>query len=226
MAEAAAVELYPAMPPELLGLVRAEARLVLRRLPPEAVSLEDLIGFGHLGLVEARRRFDVHRGVSFHAFARFRIRGAIFDGLRRLGLLTRRTYEDLRRQALTWRLLGEPRPDPPGEPDLAHDARTVYGAITQLATAFLAEAATPADAAPNPEEHLSYLQDLRRMRSALDDLDEEERELLKAVYDLDDTGDTGAALARRQGVNRSSVTRRHQAILDKLRQLMERQDSS
>ncbi len=50
---------------------------------PTYVELDDLIGWGYLGLIEAADRFDGSRGVPFRSFAHYRIKGAIYDGLRR-----------------------------------------------------------------------------------------------------------------------------------------------
>lgn len=50
---------------------------------PTYVELDDLIGWGYLGLIEAADRFDESRGVPFRSFAHYRIKGAIYDGLRR-----------------------------------------------------------------------------------------------------------------------------------------------
>lgn len=67
---------------------RALAIRVMRGLP-FSVDLEELISFGTLGLVEAAERFDPRRGVSFSTFAHYRIKGAIYDGLREMGYYTR-----------------------------------------------------------------------------------------------------------------------------------------
>lgn len=66
---------------ELLRLVRRMAAKIRRKLPPN-IELDDLVGAGHLGLVDALRRFDSKRHVKFRTYARHRIRGAILDGLR------------------------------------------------------------------------------------------------------------------------------------------------
>jgi RNA polymerase sigma factor for flagellar operon FliA len=55
--------------------------------------MEDLVGYGAKGLVEAAARFDGARGIPFVAFARHRIRGAILDGIRTEHWLGRRAYE-------------------------------------------------------------------------------------------------------------------------------------
>ena len=61
----------------------------IKKSLPHHVELEELIGFGALGLVEAAERFDVRRGVSFTTFSYYRIRGAIYDGLRQMGFAAR-----------------------------------------------------------------------------------------------------------------------------------------
>ncbi len=47
------------------------------------VEVEDLEGYGAEGLLEAIDRYDLARGVQFATFAAHRIRGAIYDGIRR-----------------------------------------------------------------------------------------------------------------------------------------------
>jgi RNA polymerase sigma factor for flagellar operon FliA len=48
------------------------------------VDLDELVGLGAQGLVDAERRFDAGRGVPFSAYARARVQGAMLDGLRAL----------------------------------------------------------------------------------------------------------------------------------------------
>jgi len=69
-------------------LVRLQARQMAGRVPP-SVKAEDLEGYGMVGLLEAIDRFDPDRGIPFEAFARLRIRGAMYDYLRTLDLLPR-----------------------------------------------------------------------------------------------------------------------------------------
>src|SRR3970282_2428224 len=65
----------------LLPLVRTIARMMSHGLPA-VVELDDLVHDGVVGLLECARRFDPSRGVNFRTYARYRIRGAILDGLR------------------------------------------------------------------------------------------------------------------------------------------------
>lgn len=60
-------------------------RYVVSRLPislPVSISVEDLISYGTMGLMEAVERFDLERGLKFETYAVTRIRGAIIDQLR------------------------------------------------------------------------------------------------------------------------------------------------
>src|ERR1700732_1691603 len=63
----------------------AIAAEVLRKYP--AIARDDIIGAAELGLVEAAQNFDPSRGVLFKTFAYYRIRGAIYDALRKMGCL-------------------------------------------------------------------------------------------------------------------------------------------
>ncbi len=71
-----------------LWLVRGIAKKVKEGLPVQ-VELNDLIEDGVLGLIAAAQRYDPKRGIPFPPYARFRIRGAILDGLRRTDHLSR-----------------------------------------------------------------------------------------------------------------------------------------
>jgi RNA polymerase sigma factor (sigma-70 family) len=53
------------------------------------VTLEDLISEGYIGLVQAAKKYDAHRGVRFSTFATTRIRGAMMDLMRRERPLSR-----------------------------------------------------------------------------------------------------------------------------------------
>jgi len=91
-------EQQPFQPPPLIdrdalieqhrSYARALAVRVMKSLPVP-VDLNDLVGYGEVGLVEAAERFDPRRGVSFPTFAHYRIKGAIHDGLREMGYYSR-----------------------------------------------------------------------------------------------------------------------------------------
>ena len=68
---------------EHLPIVRYVARSIHERLP-QHVELDELVGAGTLGLLDAARKFDAGKNVQFRSYAQFRVRGAILDSLRSL----------------------------------------------------------------------------------------------------------------------------------------------
>jgi len=62
-------------------LVRRAARRIGTRLPAH-VDLADLVQVGMFGLLEALERYEPGMGVTFEAYAAFRIRGTMLDELR------------------------------------------------------------------------------------------------------------------------------------------------
>src|SRR5215204_2093142 len=76
-----------------LDLVQIIARQLSRSI--RGVDYDDLLSAGREGLLDAARRFEPARGIPFRAYANFRVRGAIIDGVRQMSALSRRAYERL-----------------------------------------------------------------------------------------------------------------------------------
>lgn len=81
-------------PPEIDSLVedhrsyaQALAAQILRGLPGRVDRLE-INAAAELGLVEAASSYDARRGVQFKTFAYYRIRGAVYDCLRKMNWVT------------------------------------------------------------------------------------------------------------------------------------------
>jgi RNA polymerase sigma factor for flagellar operon FliA len=89
LAEAAMVEEY-------LPLVKTVVGRLAMSLPPH-VDPEDLYSSGLVGLLNAVRNFDPLAGSSFESYAKVRIRGAIFDELRRMDWIPRSVHEKARK---------------------------------------------------------------------------------------------------------------------------------
>lgn len=78
-----------------LALVKHAAARIASRLPSH-VRMDDLFSAGLLGFLRAIEDYDPERGVEFAAYASPRIRGAIFDELRRLDWVPRGVRRKLR----------------------------------------------------------------------------------------------------------------------------------
>lgn len=85
-------------PQEIQALYESTEDLVgkvLSHLLSSGINAEadELMAFGREGLLEAAQRFDRSVGEDFRRFAYFRVKGAMLDGLRKMGSWSRRGYE-------------------------------------------------------------------------------------------------------------------------------------
>lgn len=79
-----------------LPLVKTVVGRIAMTLPAH-VDIEDLYSSGLVGLLNAVRNFDPKNGNTFETYARFRIRGAVFDELRRLDWVPRSVHSKARK---------------------------------------------------------------------------------------------------------------------------------
>src|ERR1035441_844394 len=77
---------------EYLPLVKTVVGRLAMTLPSH-VNADDLYSASLIGLLNAMRRFNPANGNSFETYARMRIRGAVFDELRRLDWVPRSVHE-------------------------------------------------------------------------------------------------------------------------------------
>jgi RNA polymerase sigma factor for flagellar operon FliA len=108
--------------------------LVMRELPqvyyvaariherlPKHVEIEDLVQAGVLGLLDACRNYDSSKDAQFSTFAKFRIRGAILDSLRKLDWGSRTLRRKGREIATTVSKLESKLGRQPLEEEIAND---------------------------------------------------------------------------------------------------------
>jgi RNA polymerase sigma factor for flagellar operon FliA len=214
-----------------LGLVKAIAAQVKKQVASR-LELDDLIAYGSQGLLEAAERFDPRQGVAFSSFAYHRIRGAVYDGLRRMGSLPRREWAKIRMREKANDYLanlaareqgaaasGSPLPAPSVEDDL----RAMYEALAGVATTYVVslEHATDEEMiehVPTSEEQAVVRQLGGRVRQALGTLPEKERHFIEKHYFEDKTlTDAGAEL----GLSKSWASRLHARAIELLRKALD-----
>jgi RNA polymerase sigma factor FliA len=205
-----------------LGLVRAQASDIMKSTGlPASIEFDDLVSFGTQGLIEAAQRFQPERGAVFPTFAYYRVRGAIFDGLRSFGWLNRRDYARLREreraEAYLQSCSERAASTPPAslEDTVAALADALDGVATVFVTSLEAEqAAEQADLRPGADEAIAAGQLGQAVRDALRDLPDQERAIVEAFYFKDrNLQDAGRDL----GISKSWASRVHAAAIDKLR---------
>ena len=180
-----------------LDLVDLVARQLSRELG-RAVELDDLRSLGQQGLLEAARRFDEGRGVSFRRFANYRVRGSMLDGIRKSAPLPRRAHARIR--ALEAALLvseAAAEDAAPGAlpltPDPQASEKKLSEHLADMATAMaMGLLATPAlgnegelaalDMAESPEDAVAHAELRELVLRALEDLPEDERTLVRRHY--------------------------------------------
>ncbi len=113
---------------------------------PAFVSRDDIRSAALMGLMDASNRFDPRRGVLFKTFAERRIRGAVFDEVRRMDWFSRTLREKQSRLAKVTDSLGKQLGRAPEDPELAEeldmsldDFRELQLQVSQLGTISLNE---------------------------------------------------------------------------------------
>jgi RNA polymerase sigma factor FliA len=202
-------------------LIRSIASQIRNRLNI-TIEFDDLVSYGRLGLLEASQRFDYKLGVSFKTFAYYRIKGAIYDGLRTMEVITRRKdprikFEEAANQVLSTEALrqsAEPR-----RPSLRDDIEELQGLIGSLVPIyFLANDAMDQLSAQqkdsSAEDQAALNQEKSLLRGALNHLSEKERSLIQYYYYQDFTLEQAAT---KLGLSKSWASRLHSRALSKLK---------
>src|SRR5580765_3766067 len=81
---------------QYMPLVKSVVTRLAMTLPPH-VDAEDLYSAGLGGLLSAIRQYDPTAGTAFETYARLRIRGAVFDELRRMDWVPRSVHTKARK---------------------------------------------------------------------------------------------------------------------------------
>jgi RNA polymerase sigma factor for flagellar operon FliA len=217
-----------------LPLVRFVAERLARTLP-RSVELDDLVGAGTFGLMDAIKGFDPARAVRFKTYAVARVRGAILDALRNddwVPRLVRLRAAQLERALarLSARFGREPTQieiacelgiEPGDVPDvLAHARPRMQHQLPELAR----EGSSDSEHEPGLEDPRSRtpLEELAR-RDALhalrNTLSHKERFLLEQYYEV---GQTMREIGEMLGLTESRVCQIHTNILGRLRAHIER----
>lgn len=199
------------------GLVRRVARTMVRSVPRH-VTVDDLVSFGQFGLLDAANRYDASRGVQFNTFAYYRIRGAIFDQVRKEHGQDPVYRAKMGARAAVDDLLEERAAEGASSADALDAARALAGLLEETATALLLEetaAAMMPPEAPSPEAAAMHQDTAREIREALVGMPEKERGLVEKVY-LE--GLTIEQAGIQLGMTKGWASRLHARALGRLRE--------
>ena len=202
---------------------------------PSHVELNDLVGTGVLGLLDAIEKFDPNRGVKFKTYAELRIKGAILDSLRNLDWAPRslrkkskdleKTYHDLEQR------LGRPATDKEICEEMEISLEEFYELVDQIKGLNLGsfQEISGHDDEKSVDPLVTYVPDVPQMdpfflfhkseireilTTAIDMLPKKER-LVVSLYYFDEL--TMKEIGKVLGVNESRVSQLHTKAMLRLR---------
>jgi RNA polymerase sigma factor FliA len=208
-----------------LDLVRRVAGRLRAQLPGH-FEVDDLIGDGTAGLIQAAERYDERSGTPFSMYAYHRIRGAMLDGVRRMGL--RRSQVERYRaeervnaylETLAARDEGARQSAEDAAPaTLEDDLRSVLHALQGAAVSHVVsmEAADGeiASRRPGPDESFFLGESRERVQAAVTALPDREQTFMRKMYYEDKTL---TEAANEVGISKSWASRLHARAIDLLR---------
>lgn len=218
---------------EYRGLVRSIAMRTRDQFDLSA-DVDDLMAYGFEGLWSAKQRFDPERGVQFNTFAYYRIRGAILDGVRRSGYVSRRAYTQLRAAEAALELgerAGEERAAAlqasragAAATTPEQTSATLRATVARLTASYLLAAVGQEEQETAPTAELGLIARERRteLRAALETLPEREAALVRGYYF---EGRRFDHVAEELGISKSWASRLHQKALDRLKAALRDDDS-
>ena len=206
---------------------------------PASVEMDDLVGWGIMGLLDAIEKFDHRQEIKFTTYASIRVRGAIIDEIRSLDWAPRSLRAMARKVGQTREKLRHQRGMEPSAEDIADDLGTTEEHVTdtmaQLQCAHvlsLDEYLYPDEdggearkvdtarnaSAPNPSHVAERIERQEYLIDAILELPDQQQKVLNLYYYEELTlKEIGAVLE----VTESRVCQVHSAAMKRLRKAMQ-----
>jgi RNA polymerase sigma factor for flagellar operon FliA len=203
--------------------VRSLARAIAKKLPRQ-VEFEELVSMGQLGLTSAAKQYEPGRGVAFTTFSYYRIRGAIFDGLRQMTWLPPSMRRKLARLDGENEVSGLTAESAEVSDDPEFLAKQFQTAVGRLGAVFLASGVTSEESEPDDPtdgrsaaDEAESREDLGHLREALAKLPDDQSALIRMLY-FEYKSMTEVANELKK--NKSTISRRHAEAMDALRAVL------
>lgn len=205
---------------------------------PSNIEMDDLIGWGIMGLMDALEKFDHRQDIKFSTYASIRIRGAILDQIRSLDWAPRSLRTMARKVGSAREKLRHARGQEPSAQDIAKEIgveeEQVEQTVAQLQTAQILslDDYLPAEegqgtrkyeitsnaAVPSPSHAAENSERQERLVKAILQLPEQQQIVLNLYYYEELTlKEIGAVI----DVTESRVCQIHSAAMKRLRKVMQ-----
>ena len=216
-------------------------RLVVERMKsqvPGFVNRDDMMSAAMEGLMDAASRFDPERGVMFKTFAERRIRGAIYDEIRKMDWFSRSMRDKHQRLAETIRGLEVSLERAPEEAEVAaaldmdlSGYHKMLSEVSHLGCMSLQEVLGESESGQNfldvledtdgvpPEEAIEQAELTREVAGMLHQLSEKEQQVVALLYH---EGLSQKEIAEVLSLTEGRISQIHSQALAKLRAKMER----
>ncbi len=226
-----------------LPLVRGLAAKVFTKINCSA-DMDDLVSDGLFGLLRAIDGFELSRGFKFETYAVPVVRGAIYNGLRRMDWLPERTRCKARALQKAIDKFASMSGRHPTEEELAQElkisAGEVFDLISCLGCVYLLSLDQPLNASDttegtimdmvpadpgfsDPSRELEFSEERKSLCAAIGKLDEREQFLIKMHYF---SGVTFEKISRVLGVSKQRISQMHSRAVKRLRDSLKEEDIS
>lgn len=210
-----------------------------RRSLPHNVEEDELLSFGMMGLLDALRKYDQRENVKFETYATQRIRGEIYDGLRRndpLSRTLRKKEKDVKR---TYEFLEQHLFRKPTIAEVSNHLHISENDCTEIITQASFEKQDslyePIEQGEETQLKIDLLSDhsiveqskileekerSKILTSLIDDLPEKEKLILSLIYYENlSMSEVGRIL----GLHKSRISQLHSQIIKKLKKVLEKE---
>lgn len=165
---------------------------------PKSVDPADLVSYGVFGLMDAVDRFEAERGLKFETFAAPRIKGAIYDGLRRIDWVPRTVRSRSRQIEQSMNKLMQRHGRAATDAEIAEDlqideaelakwlaavAAAAIGPLDRAIEAGFEPASVESDGMQEPASALEASEMSESLRAHISELPERDRVVLSLYYD-------------------------------------------